>query len=95
MFQVLNGAVHAVRVKQAAGATFFPARAKHEVIDNQPAATWKRSTSVSLPFLFPKTYFFSTFSQGRSRRLPAQLIAHMGEFLFLAEKFLSRRNPFL
>jgi hypothetical protein len=94
VFQMLNGAVQVVGEKRAADATFFPAWAEHEVINNQLAAALKEVgkrffavpslEGILLLNLFPR----------QVAALPAQLITQMGKFLFLAEKFLSCGCPF-
>ena len=90
----MRHAVEVVGQEGAALASFFPARAEHEVVDDELAAAPKRSASVSGRSGL-RTHNSSRRVPGQLAALAAELVAPAREFLFSGQVRRARLEPFV
>src|SRR5437879_9066305 len=89
------GAVKVVRQIRAALATFFPARAEHEVIDDQLTATVKEIGQRFFAIRPIEYVILVYFNPWQLASMPAHFIAQPRQFLLTRQQVLARNEPFV
>ncbi|MCY1403490.1 hypothetical protein D9M71_186740 [compost metagenome] len=94
MLEVLVGPVDVVGEEGAAGATFLPVGAEHEVVDDQGAATVEQ-VGQGFPAVRPfEGVDLVDTDPGQRPPLGAEPVPFTGKGLFLAQQLLAGMQPF-
>ena len=88
-------ALDLVHFERATDAAFGPVGAEHEVLDDKLAASIEQIGERHLAVGSVEHVVLFHLDPGKRATFGAQLIAQAGEFLFLAQEFLARGNPFI
>jgi len=88
-----NAAVEMIGGHRAAGATLFPVRAKHEMVDDELASAVEKGRESFLSARGIEDVVLLDFDPGQLAALGAERVAQMGEFFLLRQEFLASRKP--
>ena len=76
-----------------AGASFFPSRTKHEVIDDELALAAKKIRKSLIPLRSGKDVILLHFDPGKFTTQPADLVTLPGKFFFFLQQLFSSGYP--
>jgi hypothetical protein len=92
---VHDHAIVGVGPERAAGATFVPVRAEHEVVDDELAAAGEQVRQRLLAVRAIKYIGLLDLDPGQLAALSGELIAQPSEFLLFGQEALAGGEPFL
>ncbi len=95
MLEMLQRADRVVQLERAADAAFRPVGTEHEVLDDKLAASVEQIGERLRAVGSVEHVVLFDLDPRQRAAFRAELVAQAGEFLFLAQQFLARGQPFI